>query len=542
MHETPLTTVGRYRLLRLVGRGGMGEVYEADDPVLGRRVAVKLLSDQLREDPMGAERFEREAATLARLDSLHIIPIYDYGIEGGRPFLVTKFVAGGDLESRLRQRGSLAARDAVNIVKKVCDALGEAHGAGVLHRDVKPANVLLGGAPQRATAYLCDFGIAHDRRQGLTTTGTVVGSLRYMAPERHLGTPATVASDIYATGCLLWAALTGDAPYDGTELTVGLAHLHDPVPELDDTRPWNGELNRILALSMAKDPSERYESAKQMGDALDRLSTRMDRADDTSARTPRTPNPTVPRSGVEATVVRPRSVPASVAHAGGRASTDRVPARRTVLLVGAVITVLLVGAISAVLINRDWRGSSPPAARTQTGSESGEPLDPSATTGDTSGVGSRDWRCFDGQTAAEPTNCPTPSGLPGLHWTFPRSKQCQTETRFAFFVAARTCNWTSSRGYTIFYGAWPSLRNARAHYVDDYGTDTNASWSTAGERVGAFWERTNPGDYKASVLYADYPFSVSVRANSADALEDGLSYLRRTGTLRAPSRMLASPT
>ena len=90
---------------------------------------------------------------------------------------------------------------------------------------------------------MCDFGIAHDHRQGLTTTGTVVGSLRYMSPERHMGTPASVASDIYAAGCLLWSALTGEAPYNGTELTVGLGHLYDPVPELDDTLPWNGEFN-----------------------------------------------------------------------------------------------------------------------------------------------------------------------------------------------------------------------------------------------------------------------------------------------------------
>lgn len=254
---------GRYRIESRLGQGGMGVVYLAHDLTLDRRIALKVVAGVLAGDPGFRERFQREATTLARLDSPHIITIYDHGEYDGLPFIATQYVAGGDLGKLLRARGALPPALAARICAQIVGALADAHRAGVVHREVKPANVLLRD-PDAAepTAYLCDFGIAQTDSEGLTGTGMVAGTWAYLAPERAAGASASAASDLYAVGCLLWALLTGRPPYGGSDVEMAIAHRDAPIPRLPGRDPLSRRLNTIIGRAMAKDPGARYATAE----------------------------------------------------------------------------------------------------------------------------------------------------------------------------------------------------------------------------------------------------------------------------------------
>ncbi|WP_157551022.1 serine/threonine-protein kinase, partial [Nocardioides jensenii] len=219
---------GRYRIERQLGSGGMGVVHLATDTELNRTVALKVMWPQLASDTSFRERFAHEAATLARVDSAHIVSIFDHGVHDDTVYITTQYVDGGDLGALLRSRGPLPPQLAARICAQVADALFDAHRAGVVHRDVKPANVLLRSADSTEPhVYLCDFGIARTGDSlGLTVTGAVAGTWAWLAPERSQGSPGTPASDIYSLGCLLWACLNGGAsPFTGTDIDVAQAHL-----------------------------------------------------------------------------------------------------------------------------------------------------------------------------------------------------------------------------------------------------------------------------------------------------------------------------
>ncbi|WP_067433811.1 serine/threonine-protein kinase [Nocardioides jensenii] len=256
---------GRYHLDRLLGRGGMGMVFLAHDTRLGRAVALKVMSAELAGSEEFLERFHREADALARLNSPHITQIFEHGEQDGVPFIATQFIAGGDLGQLVDRRGPMPPPMAAAVAAQIAAALDDAHRAGIVHRDVKPANILVRDPDHpKQQAYLCDFGIAQTEQEGLTMAGGVAGTWAYLAPERSLGAPATPSSDIYALGCLVWAAVTGQPPYSGTDVQVALAHRNAPVPQFNGTDPAARLLNRILAGSMAKDPARRYPSADLM--------------------------------------------------------------------------------------------------------------------------------------------------------------------------------------------------------------------------------------------------------------------------------------
>lgn len=262
---------GPYHVDAHLGMGGMGVVLRATDVRLGRTVALKVLSSRLAGSDEFRHRFHREADVLARLDSPHIIAIYDHAELDGCPYLATQYVAGGDLDQLLQAHGGLPPSVATAICAQVAAALGDAHRAGVVHRDVKPSNVLLRD-PQAEVphAYLCDFGIAQTETQGeaLTATGSVAGSWAYLAPERTRGAPGTPASDIYALGCVLWATLTGRAPYAGSDAQIAIAHLQAPIPELPGDDPVSRQVNAVLRCALAKDPADRYADAASLRDDL----------------------------------------------------------------------------------------------------------------------------------------------------------------------------------------------------------------------------------------------------------------------------------
>ena len=277
-YPRPGERLGQFVVGRRIGGGGMGVVFEAHDEVLDRQVAIKIISPHLADDPGFRERFIREARSLASLDSSHVVHVYAHGEatpeEGGRLYLVTQLIPDGDLGGLLQAYGAPPPAMAVDLIAQVADGLADAHAAGLIHRDIKPANVLLRKRADGNQAYLSDFGIARHvaADPSGTTTGTM-GTPTYMAPELHLGDQPSVASDVYSLGCLLWAALTGRAPYAGTsDYQVVTAHLEAPVPQLEPASELAVEANRILRSAMAKSPADRYPSAAAMRDDLRRAS------------------------------------------------------------------------------------------------------------------------------------------------------------------------------------------------------------------------------------------------------------------------------
>lgn len=252
---------GGYEITGVIGHGGMGIVFAALQQGLNRPVALKVLDPKFADDPEFATRFAREAETLASMDSPHVIQVLDHGTVEGCLYLATQWVAGGDLAAYLTQHGPLPPPLAIDLTAQIASALADAHARGVIHRDVKPSNVLLARTGQDLFAYLCDFGIAQGQQPGLTQTGLLAGSLAFTAPERHEAHPATERSDLYSLGCLLWVVLTGSNPYAGTDFQIANQHVTGPVPRLREHGQLERGLNGLLARLMAKDPRERPASA-----------------------------------------------------------------------------------------------------------------------------------------------------------------------------------------------------------------------------------------------------------------------------------------
>ncbi|AMC63892.1 serine/threonine-protein kinase PknE [Mycobacterium tuberculosis variant africanum] len=251
------TQFGPYRLRRLVGRGGMGDVYEAEDTVRERIVALKLMSETLSSDPVFRTRMQREARTAGRLQEPHVVPIHDFGEIDGQLYVDMRLINGVDLAAMLRRQGPLAPPRAVAIVRQIGSALDAAHAAGATHRDVKPENILVSADD---FAYLVDFGIASATTdEKLTQLGNTVGTLYYMAPERFSESHATYRADIYALTCVLYECLTGSPPYQGDQLSVMGAHINQAIPRPSTVRPGIPvAFDAVIARGMAKNPEDRY--------------------------------------------------------------------------------------------------------------------------------------------------------------------------------------------------------------------------------------------------------------------------------------------
>jgi serine/threonine-protein kinase len=254
------------RIEAVAGRGGMGIVYRATQLSLARPVAVKLIAPEHAADEGFRERFERESRMAAAIEHPNVIPVYGAGEEDGRLYLVMRWVAGTDLHRLLRERGRLDPVRAAEIVDQVAGALDAAHAAGLVHRDVKPANVLLSGDH----AYLADFGLTraagHDPR--ITATHEFLGTVDYMAPEQFRRGAVDARADVYALGCVLYAALTGAPPFPrGTVPATMLAHEHDAAEPPSSAPGVPREFDRVLARALAKAPDDRFPSAGDLGRA-----------------------------------------------------------------------------------------------------------------------------------------------------------------------------------------------------------------------------------------------------------------------------------
>lgn len=267
------TTVGRYQIIEEIGRGGMATVYRAFDPRFKRDVAIKLMTQDLLEDPTLRARFEREAQTIANLEHPAIVPVYDFGEEDGRPYLVMRLMTGGTLTDRLQQ-GAIGIEGTIQILRRIGSALERAHKNGIIHRDLKPSNVMF---DDYGDAFLADFGIARLTESAVTLTGdSVIGTPAYMSPEQiHGDKEIDGRSDIYALGVICFEMLTGHRPYeDKTPTKVMMKHIIDPVPDIRQVNPELPQgVEEVINRTMAKEPDERYTTATEVTATLETLAS-----------------------------------------------------------------------------------------------------------------------------------------------------------------------------------------------------------------------------------------------------------------------------
>lgn len=360
-----------YRVERRLGRGGMGILYLALEPGLDRRVALKLIAPEAAADEVFTRRFAEESRIAASIEHPNVVPIYAAGEEAGVPWIAMRYVAGSDLGRRVAREGRLEPADAVALIAQVGNGLDAIHAAGLVHRDVKPANVLLSGAEH---AYITDFGVARNvaTQSGLTQTGRFVGTLDYVAPEQISGEPIDARVDVYALGCLLFKLLTGEVPFPREGEAARLyAHLNDPPPAPSLYAPAVPmALDDVVVRAMSKSPEDRYPSAGDLGRAAQAA---------LGGTAVSVPERTV-ATGAAATRERQLPTPADRL----TAATDKVieepgepgesPRRLRPLLIGGVLALVLAAVVVGVIASGggDGEGSGGETGSTTTSQEAKE--------------------------------------------------------------------------------------------------------------------------------------------------------------------------
>jgi serine/threonine protein kinase len=342
------TLNGRYRLQARIGTGGMSTVYRALDETLQRQVAIKLMNREIATDSDQLERFRREARAVAQLSHPHIVGVIDAGEDEGRPYIVFEYVEGETLKDRIRRQGRLPIAEAVAYSIEIARALGAAHARHIVHRDVKPQNVLI---DEEGRAKVTDFGIARTLdEEGLTSDGRVLGTTDYVSPEQALGQPVTGQSDLYSLGIVLFEMLTGEVPFKGeNQVAVAMKHVREEVPDVQRVRPEvSSALAAVLESATAKRLEKRYaDDAELIADLEDVLAIETARAGNVSG---------------EVTSVL-RTLPTG--------KQRRVPFRlrhRTIATVMGLLILVAIAGVAAWLITRTHHGTSKlaqpaPAAR-----------------------------------------------------------------------------------------------------------------------------------------------------------------------------------
>jgi tRNA A-37 threonylcarbamoyl transferase component Bud32 len=337
----------RYAILKVLGDGGMARVYLARDDVLGRDVALKVLKERYAEDELFVERFRREAQSAASLNHPGVVQVYDQGrTEDGAYFIAMEYVPGGTLKERIARRGPLDPSEAAAIASRVADALAEAHRSGIVHRDVKPQNVLL---TKTGEAKVADFGIAlAASSRTMTEPGVILGTASYMSPEQVRGERVGPQGDLYSLGVVLYEMLTGGLPYEASDpIATAMKHVERPPPHPRESNPAvPEELDALVVRLLAKDPEKRYPGAAELAEDLRRVREGLP--------------PLVPEAGAP-TGERTRTAPTVAAstlaaptrpapRAGGRSARRLVPRALVALLFG----VILLGGVA-------WALSRPPS-------------------------------------------------------------------------------------------------------------------------------------------------------------------------------------
>ena len=253
----------RYLVGERIGLGGMAEVYQGQDSVLGRTVAIKVMLPQYAEDPQFTARFRQEAAAAANLQSPYIVNVYDWGQEASTSFIVMEFVRGSDLKSAIQQRGAINQRKVAEIGSQVCQALSVAHGLDIIHRDIKPQNIMV---QPDGNVKVMDFGIARAKNSVMAKTDAVLGTAHYISPEQAQGKELSSASDIYSLGIVLYEAATGQLPFDGPDaVSVAMMQVNEmPALPRDINPAIDPSLEAIIMKAMSKDPAQRFSTAREM--------------------------------------------------------------------------------------------------------------------------------------------------------------------------------------------------------------------------------------------------------------------------------------
>jgi len=275
------TIAGRYELKEVVGHGGMSTVYKAHDSLLERNVALKVLHQQYNEDEEFVERFKREARSVAQLQHPNIVTVIDRGEEDGRQYIVFEYIDGENLKELVVRKGRLDVRTALEIALEIARGLSFAHESGLVHRDVKPQNVLLNGD---GGAKVTDFGIARslEVERSMTQTGTVLGTSNYIAPEQAGGKPVDAHTDVYSLGIVLYEMLTGELPFPGDNfVAVAMKHIQEPSPSVLDTR---GDVPlrvaEMIDRALEKDPEQRFPTMDAFADEIEANLDELDRGED----------------------------------------------------------------------------------------------------------------------------------------------------------------------------------------------------------------------------------------------------------------------
>jgi serine/threonine protein kinase len=382
-----------YRIERRLGRGGMGILYLAVEPGLDRRVALKLIAPEAAAEEVFAKRFAEESRIAASIEHPNVVPIYSAGKEGGVPYIAMRFVAGSDLGRRIDRDGKLDPAHAVALIAQVGNGLDAIHAAGLVHRDVKPANVLLSGEEGEEHAYITDFGVARNvaTQSGLTQTGRFVGTLDYVAPEQIAGGQVDARVDVYALGCLLFKLLTGRVPFPREGEAARLyAHLNDPPPAPSLYQPSIPmALDDVVIRAMSKAPEDRYPSAGDLGRAAAAALSGApvaipERTVATGAAAtvePKTMAPAPTEPTVESAPVEPAPPPTEetaveVSPSIGRKSSTSVRAGRRRLALGAGLVGLAAIAIVAIVLASGGGGGGGTASGDTTGGSAGESREP----------------------------------------------------------------------------------------------------------------------------------------------------------------------
>lgn len=362
-----MSTIGRYEVISEIARGGMATVYLARDPRFNRDVAVKALPRAFTHDPQFLARFKQEAEAIASLEHQYVVPVYDFGEEDDQPYLVMRYMAGGSLKDRI-ERGPMSVGEAIAILRPIAAALDYAHARGIVHRDVKPGNILF---DQSGGAYLSDFGIVKLAEATASFTGNaVIGTPAYMSPEQiQGGADIDGRTDIYALGITLYEMLAGEVPYKGETTTQQLMkHILEPVPRLSSVRsdvPPNVEA--VLARALAKDRDSRYASGAALVRALEQAQTAGHTASSQPATEPIGLGENAPQTPVYATMLPPDRPPATEVHEiGYEPLAASQPSKRRQLspyLVGGVVALLLflIGGGTVLAMTGSWRPLAAPA-------------------------------------------------------------------------------------------------------------------------------------------------------------------------------------
>jgi len=271
---------GRYRILRKLGSGGMANVYLAEDEELGRRVAIKILNDRYANDELFIERFRREAKSAAALSHPNIVSIYDRGEAEGTYYIAMEVIEGRSLKELILTRGPLPIGQAIAFTYEILDALRFAHRHGIIHRDVKPHNILIGGERLKVT----DFGIARAGASQMTEAGSIMGTAQYLSPEQARGAPVTASSDLYSVGIVLYEMLTGKVPFSGdSAIEIAMKHLNELPKPPSKIRPEIPEdLDQVVLRALAKAPEDRYQTAEEFAEDLHRVEAGLPLAPETS--------------------------------------------------------------------------------------------------------------------------------------------------------------------------------------------------------------------------------------------------------------------